>query len=141
MNAKEVFSPDDYSGWLAPKNKKSNQSSEEIRESKEAWTHRQKDEDTNFAKKIMAEQPQLRIKQMLDARRKQSRWAISFHSAAKLLGIDPATLKKIVEDPYRVSLEQIRPLGNRGHRYIWLSDVLSYARHMSEPDDEVGEVL
>lgn len=95
------------------------------------WTQRLREKDATFANKIMKSRSDLRIKQLLDGRREEMRYAITVASAARLLGIDPKTLRKKLEDPYNVHLEQIRPL-KKGHRYLWLEDVLEYSKKMTE---------
>jgi len=95
------------------------------------WTTRLREKDSEFASKIKKLRPDLKIKQMLDGRRREMRYAISVRSTAKLLGIDQRTLKKILEDQFQFELEPFQPLAGSGHRYLWLEDVLEYSKKMS----------
>ena len=95
------------------------------------WTRQLKEKDKDFASKIKRERPDLTIKQMLDGRREEMRYAISVESAARLLGFNAKTLRRLVDDPYNLHLETISP--NRakgGHRYLWLEDVLEYSKRI-----------
>jgi len=108
---RDIYTPEDYSEWMA----------------------RTKSKDQEFAQKIIEERPELRIKELLDGRREEPRWAITINSAARLLGINVKTLRRLLEDDFDTSFEQVRPTIN-GHKYLWLDDVLNYARKMIEQE-------
>ena len=97
----------------------------------QTWAKRTRKLDVEFARKLMRDRPDLRMKELLDGRREEMRWAITVTSAARLLGVNVKTLRKILEDPYLIHLETIKPLAS-GHAYLWLEDVLEFSKRMTE---------
>lgn len=129
----DLYTAENIQNWVNPTVVRRNEMP--TMETEQAWTSRKAREEDDLAKNISDDDPTLRLKRILDPRRHSLRWAIQLRSAARIIGIDIKTLKNILTDPFRIHLETVRPQGNTGHRYLWLGDVIEYAKHMAEPED------
>ena len=104
-------------------------------ESWREWAAATAKRDVEFARKIRKDHPNLRLKEMLDGRREEIRWAVSVNSGAKILGLDVKTLRKIIREPFQSHFSPIKASPN-GHSYIWLEDILNFSKVMIERSED-----